>query len=389
LKVLIVHTLYQQKGGEDIVFQNELDILSTSNEVNNIVFHNKNGCLGMVQYLLSLWNVFAARKLENKIIEFKPDVIHFHNLHFGAGPLVIRKAKKYGIQVVVTLHNYRLLCPSATLLHKNKIFTHSIQASFPWSAISEKVYRDSLVQTFWLGFINWFHKKVGTWQKVDKYITLTTFSKQIFLQSHLNLRHNKIVVKPNFVHTFTNNTLDRTNVFLFVGRLSEEKGIDCLIISFTSTSFLLRIAGAGPLKGKVEDVASQNRNIRFLGSLNEKEIHAEMLQCTALIFPSICYEGMPMTILEAFASGTPIIASKLGAMESMITDGYNGLHFEAGNINDLKSKLKIWQDLPESQKEEFRKNARRTYEQYYTPEKNKEQLMSIYSSVINQEKEGI
>lgn len=382
MRVLFLHSCYQEKGGEDSVFRREVELLSQSHDVSVEIFQNRGGWRGALQFFLSVWNVFAAKKLKKKIIEFKPDVVHIHNLHFAVGPIAIRVARKCGVRIVVTLHNYRLLCPSAILLHKNKIFTHSLRTSFPWKAIGKKVYRNSYLQTFWMAFINWFHKKAGTWQMVDRYIVLTEFSKQLFRQSNLQLGSEKMIIKPNFVNDPLDRKLHRTDAFLFVGRLSEEKGISLLLDAFIQSPFDLHIVGDGPLEKKVSDIAAQHYNIQFLGKLAAEEVRQEMLQCTALVFPSICYEGMPMTIIEAFAASTPVIASHLGAMESIIKNEYNGLHFRPSDANNLRKQLETWNSMTEVEKESFRYHAYKTYKSNYTSEKNFHQLTFIYNDVI-------
>jgi glycosyltransferase involved in cell wall biosynthesis len=386
LKILFLHTHYQLRGGEDSVFQKEAELLSHSNEVEVIAFRNKSGCSGAIQYFISLWNVFAAEKIRKKIQSFKPDIIHIHNLHFEVGPIVIRTASKYGVSIVVTLHNYRLLCPSATLFHKNQIFTNSIRAPFPWMAIRRKIYRNSYLQTFWLAFIYWFHRKLGTWQMVDKYIVLTDFSKKLFLQSRLHIGSSKFIVKSNFVDEPLNRKLQRKDAFLFVGRLSEEKGIEVLLDAFSKSSLMLRIVGDGPLEKIVKNFATQHSNVLFLGRLNADDVRREMFQCNALVFPSVWFEGMPMTIIEAFATGTPVIASRLGAMESMIEDEFNGLHFKVGEAKELRKKLAEWNAMSEEEKKSYRIHARKTYETYYTPNGNLEQLQTLYKSVIDEKK---
>ncbi|MDR2653383.1 MAG: glycosyltransferase family 4 protein [Prevotellaceae bacterium] len=174
----------------------------------------------------------------------------------------------------------------------------------------------------------------------------------------------------------------QSNSFLFIGRLSEEKGIGCLLESFKATNLKLLMGGNGPLIDNVKTICTKYQNMQYLGNLNKEQVQQYMQKCTALIFPSIWYEGMPMTIIEAFSQSLPVIANNLGAMSSMIKDGYNGLLFEAGNSSDLQAKLLEWQNKPQEEKEVFSKNAYQTYLDNYTPEKNLSQLLDIYNSVI-------
>jgi glycosyltransferase involved in cell wall biosynthesis len=382
MRVLFIHTFYQLKGGEDSVFFQERDLISKSAEVSEVLYYNRPGWRGGLQFFFSIWNILGTKKIKRAIAQFKPDIIHIHNLHFASGPLVIRAAKKAGIPVVVTLHNFRLLCPSATLFFKGHLFMHSVKKAFPWQAVKNGVYRQSVLQTFWLALITWFHKKIGTWKTVDKFIVLTEFARSQFLNSSLGIPESKFTIKPNFLEKSTLAGVVRDHHFLYVGRLSDEKGIDVLLNAFKNSPYKLSIAGVGPLIQNVENVRKHNANISYLGALNAAEVQKELLECSALIVPSICFEGMPLTILEAFATATPVITSNIGAMATMITDGYNGLHFEANNPIDMMDKVKHWVSLSEKEKNKYADNAKKSYLENYTPEENIDRLIEIYNSIM-------
>jgi glycosyltransferase involved in cell wall biosynthesis len=378
LNILILHTYYQQKGGEDTAFQTEYHLLNQMEKAQVLTWQNETGWKGLLQFLFYPWNFVAGKKLNRHIQKWHPDIIHIHNWHFAMGPIAIRLAKRKNIPVILTLHNYRLLCPSGTLFHKSALFTDSIHASFPWTAVAKKVYRNSAIETFWLGFVTWLHKKMGTWQSVDKYFVLTDFSKSLFVHSSLGLPAEKFEVKPNSVPPTEFQNRERKGGFLFVGRLSEEKGLEVLLKAFRNSNWSLAIAGEGPLKNLVCQACNESSNLKYLGSLDSTGIRSAMNRYEALIFPSTWFEGMPLTILEAFASGMPVIASRLGAMAEMIRHGFNGFHFEPGNIGDLEVKLNEWQNLSSAQKEEISQNAYATYIGNYTPEKNLCHLLEIY-----------
>lgn len=383
MRVLIIHCYYLQSGGEDAVFKQEEQLLKQNNEVDELIFANKLGVKGVLQFLLSIWNVFAAHTLQKKIRTFKPDVIHIHNWHFASGPIIIRTARRNNVPVVLTLHNYRLLCPSGVLLFKDKIFTDSIKSAFPWKAVRYKVYKNSRSLTFWLAFVIWVHKKLDTWQMVSKYIVLTKFAKDVFIQSSFGVPPQKFIVKPNFVVTNTASVhVQRGKHFLFVGRLSSEKGIHVLLDAFQHSNYDLQIIGDGPLRDDVMNICKKNPNIKYKGSLTKEFVLKAMSECTALIFPSIWYEGMPMTLLESFASGTPVIASRLGAMESMINNNTNGLFFDPGNSQSLLTQVEYWDLLNAEEKERFRKSCIVTYHLNYTPEESLGLLNNIYKELL-------
>lgn len=381
MKVLVIHTSYQYKGGEDTVVAEEIKLLQSAGvTVQLLEFNNHQNALWK---LLTLpFNIQSYLKTKKTIAAFQPDIVHIHNLHFGGSPAVIYAIKRSKIPFVITLHNYRLLCPSGILFHNGKLFLDSLHQNFPWKAVQLGVYKNSKLITFWLGLSMYLHQKLGTWKNCNRFILLSEHARKLFLNSKLELTSNQLVVKPNFCSIPILQERKAGDYFLYVGRLSEEKGIMLLLSVFSSCGYQIKIAGDGPLKEEVINYSSMYPNIEFLGSLNKAEVFDLMQNCTALIFPSIWYEGMPLTIIEAFACGTPVISSKLGAMEAMIIVGYNGLHFESQNKNDFIKVLYTWYQLNEEQKQVYRINARKTYNANYTPELNLNQLLSIYNQII-------
>ncbi len=388
MRILIVHNHYQDPGGEDSVVRQEMELLSATEEVSLHVSQNQKGWRGLVQTALSPWNFIAARKLKEVIRRFKPDVIHIHNLHYAIGPIAIWIAKRQKVPVVMTLHNYRLLCPSATLFHKGKPFTDSLQQNFPWRAVRLGVHSRSVVKTWWLALTTWLHKQLGTWQQVSQYIALTPFAKQLFEESTLGLSAAQISIKQNFLSSDVLEPAERQGYFLFIGRLSEEKGLRTLLRSFVDTGASLVVAGDGPLKPLVQEYSESNPNIRYVGSVGREEVDQLLRQCTAMVFPSIWYEGMPMTIIEAFATATPVIASDFGAMQAMIADGRNGLLFGPGDAESLSKKVGEWLKMDLADKLDMGKAARHEFEDKYGPETNRRLLLDIYHRAIGEAKEN-
>lgn len=386
MRILIIHNHYQNPGGEDTVVAQEKRLLGGTENVELVTFHNRKGWMGMWQTFWSPLNIWAAQKVKRAIKRHRPDIIHIHNLHYAIGPIAIRIAKRTGIPVVMTLHNYRLLCPSATLFYDGKLFIDSIYTGFPWRAIRLGVHSRSRIKTFWLALTVWLHKKIGTWQMVDRYLTLTDFAKQLFIRSSFGLSAEKYVTKPNFaaVGQSPPRHTDRpqTAPFLFIGRLTPEKGINVLLEAFAGTDLPLQIVGDGPLRNEVMKIAGVSPHITYFGALDQTAITPLLASCTALIFPSIWYEGMPMTLLEAFAAGTPVIVSDLGAMQSMVQDGQNGWLFTPGDAEALREKAKLWLATENAYRHRLGSGAKQSYEKFYTAEQNRLLLTEIYSSVI-------
>jgi glycosyltransferase involved in cell wall biosynthesis len=344
----------------------------------------KNDQHSFLKLLQLPFNLSSYRRTRNKLEQFRPDVVHIHNLHFAGSPSVLYALKRMNVPFVITLHNYRFLCPSATLYNNGQVYLESIKKKFPWDAIKKGVYKNSKALTFWVSLSSKIHQQLGTWQLCSRYIVLTKHAEKIYLESALQLQKSKLSVKPNFCAAPAVVNSHRSDHFLYVGRLTEEKGIPLLLEVFSKCAYKIKIAGDGPLRPVVQHYSKQYPNIEYLDIVNKDDIPSLLSNCTALVFPSIWYEGMPLTIIEAFATSTPVIASRLGAMESMIEHNSNGLHFDANSAEDLKAKLDQWQKMEPFEKESFYHNARNTYEQSYTPEKNLEKLLSIYQSVIDE-----
>lgn len=393
MKIIMIHNRYQYQGGEDSVFQVESDLLANhGHTVRQLVFDNKEIQSSTDKLLLvfrGLYNSKSAKELESLIHEFAPDVIHVHNFFPLASPSIFYVAKRYNIPVVVTLHNFRLICPSAVLYFKGKIYEDNIHSLIPWDGILKGVYRNSRLQTAGLALITTYHNLIGTWKnKVDKFIVLTEFAKKKFSNSVLRISKDQLVVKPNFVEDYGYQEVKREDFFLIVGRLSEEKGILTVLESIKIDSYKLVIIGDGPLKAKLEDAIRDKPNVTYIGYQQKPAIMDYLRRCRALIFPSVCYEGFSMTLLEAFSMGTPVIASNLGSMAEIVHDHENGLHFEPGNAQHMVEKIaRISKD--DSLAEKLSRNARKTYVDLYTAEKNYAILLDIYNSVLRPKKQQI
>lgn len=385
MNVLIIHCSYKYRGGEDTVVSEEMRILKKAGvRVELLEFNNDKRTLFKLAQLP--FNLSSYRQTCKKLDQFRPDIVHIHNLHFAGSASVLYALKHKQVPFVTTLHNYRLLCPSAILFNNGQVYLKSVEQSFPWDAVKKGVYKNSVLLTLWVSLATKLHQHLGTWQLCSKYIVLTEHAQKVYLNSGLKLGKNKVIVKPNFCSIEIKVEADRSEHFLYVGRLTEEKGIPLLLEVFSTSPHRIKIAGDGPLRQEVLQYSKKFENIEFLDVVKKEDLPALLASCTALVFPSIWFEGMPLTIIEAFATGTPVIASRLGAMESMIENEFNGLHFEAGNKVDLIEKVAQWHSMEPSQKAIFSENARSTYERNYTPEENLEKLLSIYQSVLNGKK---
>jgi len=321
--------------------------------------------------------------LFQKIQEFRPQVIHIHNFFYLASPAIFEAAKKLNIPVVLTLHNYRTVCANALLLRDSQPCERCISKLFPIDGIKYACFQDSSAKTAILTTMLVWHKWRNTWtQTVDKMIVLSDFAFQKFTNSSLKPKANQLVVKANSVDDYNSLSFDeRADYFLFVGRLSQEKGIQVLLDAVAHTSYKIVMIGDGPLRGLVESYAQQYPHLQYAGPQAHEEVMVQIQKSKALVVPSVCYEGLPTTVLEAYATGTPVVISDIDNLNQLVTNQLNGLTFQTGNGKDLAAKLSglyqntdLWLHLASQ--------ARKTYEQSYTHAHNYEQLLRIYEEVI-------
>lgn len=385
MRILHVHCYYSQRGGEDTIFETEEAWVASNFVGMRFTERNEQSTKGAIQFLLSIFNLRQQKRLNKVLDDFQPNVVHLHNLHFGLGPSIINTIAKKNIPMVMTLHNYRLICPSATLVIKGVIDDISIRQSFPWTAILNKAYRDSYFFTFYLAFVNYIHNLNGTWNKLSKVIVLTEFAKELFTKSKVRIDADKFVVKPNFLVDEASRfaAYERGAHFLYVGRLTAEKGIIPLLDAFSSMQDCnIRIAGEGPLLYQVKAYEKRCPNIQYIGRLNKDTLYKEISQCKALIFPSLWFEGLPTVIIEAFMMSTPVISSDLGAMRTMVRNGVNGFLYDVSDVRHLIEGVIHFNDLSQKAVDKLRFSARKTYEEIYSLERVEVTMNLIYNELV-------
>lgn len=392
MRILIIHNFYQDPGGEDVVFQQEVAALKEIYEVETLTFKNEKGLKGLLQFFLSPFNLPAASLVDAKIASFKPNIIHLHNTQYACGPAIIRKISQRGVPLVMTVHNFRLLCPSASLFFNDHLFLDSIKATFPWKAIRLGVLDHSRLKTAWLAFSYGLHRKIDTWNKVDRYVVLSEFAKNLFAQASFPVSTDKFSIKPNFVEAIPkaeNTFVTPKKRFLYLGRIAAEKGVMPLVKALKNSTFELAIAGNGPQLEALKEAIQGHDNISYLGSLTKEQIAQQLQVSTALIVPSICLEGMPLTVLEAFSAGTPVLASNLGVLKEMITPGYTGDLFDPNDPASILQCMERWQQISTEKWLEIAAHCQATYQEKYSKKSAIDTLIQLYKSTILSKKEFV
>ena len=380
LRVLVVHNSYQQRGGEDSVVESEIALLRARG--NSIVEYRRSNdeCEQMGRFDLAvqaLWSRRSTTELRQLFVKARPDVVHVHNTFPLISPSLYWAAADARIPLVQTLHNFRLMCLNGMFLRDNNVCEDCL-GHLPWRGVLRKCYRGERAASGVLAGVLTLHRGLTTYRtKVSRYIALNDFCRRKFIEG--GLPAERVVVKPNFVDFPPPEALSRQGL-LFVGRLSVEKGVQTLArAAGLLPHACLRVAGEGPESEMLEGVS----NITRLGLLSGAAVQREMNGAVALVVPSIWYEGFPRTLVEAFAAGLPVIASRIGALTDLVREGETGMCFEPGNEQDLADKMS-WALAHPEQMARMGRNARAQYEVEFSADENYRLLMKIYTDVQNE-----
>jgi len=387
MNVLVVHNFYQQAGGEDQVFADETKLLrDRGHAVEQFTVHNDAvDSMGRIKLARkTIWNRESYRALRDAVRRHRAEVVHFHNTFPLISPAGYKAARDEGAAVVQTLHNYRLMCPVATFYRDGHVCEECMEKFVPWPGVVHACYRNSRPASAAVAALLTVHRARRTWQHdVDVYIALTEFSRQKFVAG--GVPPDKIVIKPNFVGPDPQIGAGDGGYALFVGRLTDEKGVRTLLTAWKSNAVNvgLKILGDGPLREEVVEAASRTpHKIEYLGRRPLAEVYDVIGRARVLVFPSQWYEGLPRTIVESYAKGTPVIASRLGSMTELIEPGRSGLLFEAGDADDLARQVARVTGSPD-ELVQMRVGARRLYEERYTAERNYPVLLGAYAQALN------
>jgi len=376
--ILSVHNYYRQPGGEDRVFASEAELLEENGHT--VLRHedrNDRIVTGMIGAALgAVWSHHTFRQLESLTRSARIDLAHFHNTFPLVSPGAYYAAQRAGIPVVQTLHNFRLICAGATLSRDGSVCESCLERRSLLPGIAHGCYRGSRPATVALSTMLAVHRAAGTYQtEVDTYIALSEFARCKFIEG--GLPGKRIVVKPNFVRPDPGAGAGSGDYALFVGRLAEEKGVRQLAAAWGGLNDTpLRVVGDGPLRD-----TAWPPGVTLLGAQSRDSVMTLMQAARVLVFPSTWYECAPMTIIEAFACGLPVIASNLGSIPEFVEHRHNGLLFDPRDSQDLVRQVRWVFDHPEELRA-MRANARRDFEKKYTAERNYKMLMSVYEMAI-------
>lgn len=382
----MVHNYYQIGGGEHTVFKNEVELLKDyGNEVIEYTRSNDELKKSKIKLLLSplstLWSVKTYRDVRRIIKDKQIELVHCHNTFPLISPSVYYAANRQQVPVVQTIHNFRFLCPNGTFFCGGHICELCREKNSFKDALRNKCYRDSRIQTFIVAAMLKLHRAAGTYRKIN-YIFLTEFNKEKF-KDLIDISAENVFVKPNFVKEERTGQHHQTHkVFVFAGRLEENKGITLLLERWKRipSEYQLHIYGNGSLNGLVSEAADSRENISFYGFKPQEEILEDLESACALIFPSVWYEGFPMAISESFSVGCPVVSADIGNQAALIKASGGGelfdLYDEESFVEAIEHVIKKREELSELAYDYYRNNL--------TSEGNYKRLIEIYVQLLKE-----
>lgn len=382
--ILMVHNYYQIPGGEDTVVANEKKMLEEHGHKVILYSRNNSELKQMTKWrkltlpFLTVFNPRTYSDIKRLIRAEHIDIVHVHNTLNLISPSVYYAARAMRIPVVQTIHNFRLLCPSATFYRDGHICEDCVTKGL-LCAVKYSCYRGSKMQTLACVISTKIHRMTGIYGKIN-YICLTEFNREKLLKLK-QIEPERVFVKPNFVESDDGYVPkeNRENQFVFAGRLDKLKGINVLFEAWKQmgeTAPRLIVCGTGPMEKWCRDFLEENPtcNVEIKGFVPNKEVRKLVAKCRALILPTQWYEGFPMSIVEAFSVGTPVICSDLGNAGNLVRDSVTGCKFKENSVEGLVLAVKRCKGMCNKVFSE--------YQSKYTPSKNYEKLSYIYLHVI-------
>ncbi len=403
MRLLFANNFYYLRGGAEKVFLDEMALLSekghdialfTRNFSGNLPSEHSKFFASPIEYedvsltvkLSSAFKMIYSFETKRKFLElidfFKPDIIHGHNIYGRLTTSVIDAARKRRVPFILTLHDYKLICTSYLMLNKGRVCERCISGS-TINCILTRCHKNSLaassVYTVESLFNNFFRKH----DTVNYFICPSRFL--IKKHSEAGWPEDKLIHIPNFVRASDfEPEYSNEGYILFAGRLSKEKGVLTLLDAVEGLDVILKIVGDGPMRAEYEKHVLNNNisNVVFEGYKSGKELKALFRGSSFIVMPSEWYENAPISILEAFAYGKPVIGSEIGGIPEMVIEGETGMLFDPGDTEGLREKITSLLSSP-SKVKNMGRNARKMVVNNHNAEEHFKSIMKVYEKVLS------
>jgi len=343
MNILLLYNRYRYRGGEDTYVYSTISLLrKKGHKVYPFIKDSrdiKRNILNYIKIAISLfWNFPVEKELDKVIKEFKPDLVYSQNIYPLINPSVYHLFKRYGIPVVQQVSNYRLFCPKMTLFRDNHVCQDCVNRRFPYPSVIHACYQNSRVASMVFSLAIFFHKVIGTFEIVKHYVFLSKFVKDYHTEHRL-LKSSKLTdISTPFFGKSNKSVVRQGDFFLFVGRLSEEKGILFLLEAFEKIGDAkLVMVGDGPYKGFVKRFVKRQKNITYYENMPREKVFVLMKKAKAVIIPSLGFDVLPNVLIEAYAHHRPVIVPFFAGFKNLVTEGKTGLFYEAGSKESLRS----------------------------------------------------
>ncbi|MBU1148697.1 glycosyltransferase family 4 protein [Patescibacteria group bacterium] len=332
-----------------------------------------------------IWNWEAKRKIKQLIDQEKPDLAHIHNIYHQISPSILKVLKQQGIPVVMTVHDFKLICPNYNLLASGKI-CQRCQGGKYYNCLLQKCHKNSWIKSLVVTGEMYIHKLMKVYEKnIDWFVIPSRFFKDKLVE--FGQAADKMSVLPNFVNAEKYHPSGQyENYVVFLGRLSREKGIENLLQAWAKVDpkLTLKVVGTGPEQDKLVQLTEKLNltNVEFTGFLSGSKLEEVMRNCLFTVAPSVCYENCPLSLLESMAYGKAVVGSHLGGIPEIIEQKYGEL-IEAGDSDNISQRIN-YLFSHRDQVIKMGQTASQMIKQKYNPDQYYQQLMKIYEKISQQ-----
>jgi glycosyltransferase involved in cell wall biosynthesis len=323
----------------------------------------------------------AQRNMRRLLDDFAADVAHVHSVYHHISPSVLPVLSERGVPVVLTAHDLKLLCPAYTMLRDGRPCEECAGGS-TIQALRHRCIKGSSALSGLIAMESGIHRMTGVYRKhVDKVIAPSQFYRDKFVE--YGWPEEQVAYVPNFlVAEDVEPRFEAGDYFVFVGRLSYEKGVDTLVRAAAAAGVPLRVVGDGPLRQSLEDqYGGEDASIRFEGFQSGDDLWALIRGSRALVIPSEWYENAPISVLEAYAAGKPVIGARIGGIPELIEVGATGWLFESGSVESLAGVLGDVMAMPGDKVQAIGRAARERVEARHSPASYVDNLIAIYEAI--------